>query len=178
MAKEVPTGAPPPAVREQQPGDEAGIREVVNAAYGVGSAIGTDGTSATGNRGFVAVVGDNAPGTDMSAVTQGRIVGYLGLRPARVGDTDALVMDRVAVVPDEQHKGVATYLVQFVVEVLADSHAVPGILVMDPAPFWSTFGFRPAADVGVTTDDAGPGVQVLSLRPEPLRGEVRLVPSR
>jgi predicted N-acetyltransferase YhbS len=81
-----------------------------------------------------------------------------------------MLLDPVAVVPDEQHKGVATYLVQFTVEVLADTHAVSGLVVLDDAPFWSTFGFRPSTDVRVTSN-ADPGrVQVLSLRPEPLRG--------
>ncbi len=115
----------------------------------------------------------------MSAVAQGRIVGYVGLRPATIDATDVLVLDPLAVEPDERHKGVGTYLAQYVVEVLADSHAAAGLVALDDTSFWSTFGFRPADEVDLTDPQSGRhGLQWLSLEHEgSLRGTLSFSPS-
>jgi putative acetyltransferase len=173
MTPEVAAGPPPPSVREVQPADAPQIEDVLSSALGGRRSGASHQERAERGRGFVAVVSDTIPGSDMAEVTVGRVVGYLGLSSVDVGGVPALALGPLAVRPDEQHKGVATYLVQFVVEVLADSHEAPALLVNDDAPFWHTFGFRPADESGLTSADGVDGLQVLNLAVEPLHGEVR-----
>jgi len=173
MSPEVSTGPRPPAVREQQPGDDDEIRRLLAGALPGGVGAGGEDLPA---RGFVAVVSDTGPGESMSSVAQGRIVGYVGLRPGSVGATDVLVLDPLAVEPGQRHKGVGTYLAQYAVEVLSDSRAAAGLVAMDDSSFWSTFGFRPAEEVGVTgPEPRGGGLRVLSLHDDgSLRGALSL----
>jgi predicted N-acetyltransferase YhbS len=148
VTPQVPAGPPPPVAREQQPGDEDAIEALLRGAFAdVRSGPSDANDERVRSRGFVAVVSDTIPGTDMSGVTNGHVVGYVGVQAA--GDSsDVLVLDPIAVDPGEQHKGVGTYLVQFAVEVLWDTHAASALVAKDDAPFLRTFGFRPTDDGG------------------------------
>jgi len=176
VTPEVSTGPRLPTVREQQPGDDDEILRLLARALPPGSTVGEVDPPA---RGFVAVVSDTRPGEDMSAIAEGRIVGYVGLRAGTVGATEVLVLDPLAVEPGERHRGVGTYLAQYAVEVLSDNHAAAGLVAVDDSEFWSTFGFRPADEFGLTGADASVrGLRVLSLRDEgSLRGTLSLAGS-
>ncbi len=146
-------GRPAPMVREESAADRSAVAEILRAAYGRDGETETDDDQAgdrdddrqrpvDGTRAFVAVVSDHAPGGDMAGLGDGEVVGYLRLVPAADGD-DVLVIDRIGVRPERQRQGVGTYLVQFALEMVADSGGAR-VVVDDDAPFWDRFGLARA----------------------------------
>ena len=58
----------------------------------------------------------------------------------------------LSVLPDHQHKGIGSCLVRLTIEKAA-AEAFPGVLITGNPKYYHRFGFRPAADFGIVSDD-------------------------
>jgi len=100
------------------------------------------------------------------AVDSGRVVGHIAFSPVSVpGAADGLGLAPLAVTPDRQRIGIGGRLIR---EGLAASDAagVPFVVVLGHPDYYSRFGFRRAAEVGLGNEyQADEAFMVLELEP-------------
>jgi predicted N-acetyltransferase YhbS len=144
-------GRPQPMVRDESRVDEPAVDALLRAAFGrsdeADAVQARRGAEVPGSRSLVAVISNHAPGDDMASLGTGQVVGYLHLTPGHTDDGEVLALSLVAVLPENQRMGVGTYLVQFALEMTADTGGVPVVIPDDipngpDAPFWDRFGLR------------------------------------
>lgn len=128
--------------RPERPGDAGAIRTLLAAAFGrAAEAELVDALRAA-----------HALDTALVAEQDGRIVGHVALSPVSVQGAympGILGLAPLAVHPDHQRQGIGARLVE---AALAAARAGGGKVVVvlgDPA-YYRRFGFRPAADMGLT----------------------------
>jgi predicted N-acetyltransferase YhbS len=136
-----------PVVREATEDDQEQVDALLRAAFGRRDAA-IDTT--VGGRDLVAVEPDHAPGDPMRTQDSGRVVGYLGLTPVEDRGRPALAVSTLAVLPERQHRGIATHLVQFALEAVADTEGTPLVLSDEVADsgedIWRSLGLHRASD--------------------------------
>ncbi len=171
-----------PAIRAERPGDEPAIRAVVAAAFAevehrAPSLEADPGSSpAPGEATLVTWLRADPgwiPGLSLVAERAGEIVGHVVCTRGHVGDRPALGLGSLSVLPAYQRHGVGTALMHAVLDAARDGGESLVALLGDPA-YYSRFGFRPAAELGVDSPDPAWGdyFQALALADHP-RGVFR-----
>lgn len=130
-------------IREELPGDEAGIREVEQAAFGrEAEAMLVDEVRDLGAAllSLIAVEADEAGE---------RVIGHVLFTPATIGaSTPAALLGPLAVHPDHQGKGIGGALIREGLRRIALRGYGSVILVGDPR-YYRRFGFQPGSRYGV-----------------------------
>jgi putative acetyltransferase len=172
------TGAPDPlevTIRLEAHGDEPGVRDVELAAFaGPEEADIVDRIRAETPDGWQSLVAVDVAGT---------IVGHLLLSPCPVEDDTGVVVATVlaigpvAVLPAVQFRGVGSSLMYAAMS-LAMARAVPALVLLGHAGYYTRFGFDSARDVGLQPPtDAWPDEVWMARRlpawDEAMRGTVR-----
>lgn len=151
-------------IRAEAPGDESGVRAIVEAAFGrEAEATLVDEVRDLG----VALL-------SLVAEVDGAIVGHVLFTPATVGGAAAALLGPLAVAPAHQGRGVGGALVHEGLRLLALRGVGAVVLVGSPS-YYARFGFVPGSRVGVTASAHGESVMVLELRPRALAGGGLLV---
>ena len=158
-------------VRPGEPADATAVRRVIAAAFRPVDGI-TDGTvdgTVPEVALYEALRRDPAwiPELCLVAVRDGRVVGQLtssnGTLADPAGDRRRLVgVGPVAVHPDQQDIGVGRALLTTLIDRAWQAGESALVLLGDPA-FYGRFGFRPAADIGITAPDPAWGEHFMAL---------------
>ncbi|HEV7918986.1 MAG TPA: N-acetyltransferase [Solirubrobacterales bacterium] len=145
-------------VRPEQPGDEAEIAAILVAAF-----------DDAGEADLVSRLRASdawVPELSMVVQQEERLVGYALLSRVIAGDSNALVLGPVAVLPDLRGAGTGMALVRMGLN-RARQLKYDCAIAIAPPPFLAACGFRPAAGRGLTTEMEIPGdaFQVAELAP-------------
>lgn len=133
-------------IRPEEPGDLVTIREVHRRAFGQdeeGAIV--DALRANGGA-LVSLV----------ATRDGEVVGHIMYSPLRVGTVAGAALGPMAVIPECHGRGIGTRLVEAGNDFLARREC-PCIVVVGHPGFYSRFGFKPAAVLGITCEWEVPG---------------------
>jgi putative acetyltransferase len=130
------------ALREEEPGDRAGVRLVNERAFGraVEAALVDALRDAAG------------PRISLVAVDEGRVVGHIVFIPVSIvsegGDSPALALGVLSVLPERQRQGIGSQLVRRGLEECKQlGHDV--VVVVGHPDFYPRFGFLPAGAKGL-----------------------------
>ena len=160
-------------VRREGPDDVDAVRAVVGAAFPT-----PDGAAEQVEVGLLdALRADPGwlPAFSLVAVDPpGEVVGHVVATRGDIDGHPALGLGPLAVRPGRQGRGVATALVHALLGAVEARDEVLVALLGEPA-FYGRFGFRPAAEHGVTSPDPawGRSFQVRALTPDTPRGTFR-----
>ena len=143
-------------VREQQADDYEAIRHVYAEAFrrprfrppqNAGSVAPEVGL-------FEALwdAGDAIPEFSFTALTDGRVVGHLTASRATVANDPVVAVGPIGVLPDHQSTGIGSALMGALLAA-ADAADVPLIVLLGAPQYYSRFGFRPAAELGVISPE-------------------------
>ncbi len=131
-------------VREEQPGDEAAIRELVTAAFeGPDEATLVDALRACGD-----------PVISVVAEQDASVVGHAMLSivvAEEAPDKKLLGLAPMATRPDLQRQGVGSKLLPFALE-LAKAQGFEAVIVLGHADYYPRFGFAPASTFGIRSE--------------------------
>ena len=94
------------------------------------------------------------------------VVGFALLTRCRVADRAALALAPVAVLPDRQRRGAGSAVVTAVLSA-ARNRPENLVVVLGHPEYYPRFGFRPAADLGVTAPIPVPDEAFLALASRP-----------
>lgn len=148
-------------IREELPGDEAGIREVEQAAFGrEAEAMLVDEVRELG-----------AALLSLVALEGPRLIGHVLFTPATIGQsTPAALLGPLAVHPEHQGRGIGGALVREGLRRIGLRGYGSVILVGNPR-YYRRFGFQPGSRFGVRMD-RGPEESFLAieLKPSALAG--------
>ncbi len=128
-------------VRDEQPGDEAAVREVNRRAFG------QDQESALVD----ALRSNGAALLSLVATVDNRVVGHILYSPARVGTLDGAALGPMAVLPQHQRQGIGSQLVEAGNERLR-KNGCPYIIVLGHPAYYPRFGFGRASARGITCE--------------------------
>jgi putative acetyltransferase len=128
-------------IRDEQPGDVDAIRQVNQQAFDQEQ----EGRIVDALREHDAVL------LSLVAVVDGAIVGHIMFSPLSVGPLGGAALGPMSVVPAFQRRGLGSQLVERGVARLREM-GCPFIVVIGHAEFYPRFGFRPAADEGLTCE--------------------------
>ena len=153
----------PFAIRAEQPGDEAAIAAVVEAAFG-----------SPAEARLVDLIRASSgfwPELSLVAVDGDRLVGHVMISAATLegeGESRPLAtLSPLAVAPDRQRQGVGTALVRAVTQ-RADERGEPLVVLEGSPDYYGRLGFEPADPLGIhiTLPDWAPpeAAQVLRLQ--------------
>ena len=85
------------------------------------------------------------------ATVDGRVVGHIMYSPVVVGDVTGAALGPMAVLPDHQHQGIGSRLVEAGSQQLTRV-GCPFIVVLGHPTFYPRFGFKPASAYGITCE--------------------------
>jgi putative acetyltransferase len=142
-------------LRAEVPGDGEAIRAVHERAFGrPDEARVVDQVRTT--RAF-------RPELSLVAEEDGRIVGHVLLSATRLEDRDVLLLGPIGVLPEWQRHGIGSALV---LEGLrrAEADGEPLVLLEGDPAYYSRFGFRLAAELGIEAPEGAPA-QYVQARP-------------
>ena len=125
-------------IRPERPGDEAAIAEVIEAAFAL--AEHRDGTEAQ----IVERLREDAALTlSLVAVDDGTIVGHVAFSPVTIDGADHkwFGLGPVAVQPNQQGKGLGSWLIRDGLDRLLEIGAAGCVLVGEPE-YYARFGFQ------------------------------------
>lgn len=128
-------------IREEQPDDITGIRDVNKRAFGQDQ----EGNIVDALRASGAAV------LSLVATLDGRVVGHIMYSPLLVGDVRGAALGPMAVLPEYQRQGVGSSLVEAGSQRLT-REGFPFIVVVGHSAFYPRFGFRPASTYGITCE--------------------------
>ena len=154
-------------VRTEAPGDAHAVARVVARAFEGGD------EAAVAEVDLVeALRRDRAwlPALSLVAVSDREVVGHVLGSRMLVGASPAVALAPVSVLPAQQGQGIGTAMVE---RLLAEARSTGETLVVvlgDPA-YYSRFGFRQAADLGVIGPYTGEAFQALPLAADPPVGD-------
>ena len=135
-------------VRRDRAGDHAAVREVIAAAFAA-----TTPQGVPVEVGLVDALRESAewlpPLSLVAESDDGDIIGYVVCTRAWVDDRPALGLGPLAVAPAAQGQGVGAALMHAVLGA-ADALDEPLIALLGHTDYYPRFGFRPAAELGVT----------------------------
>lgn len=102
------------------------------------------------------------PELSVVAVADGEVVGHAIATRAWVGEARALGLGPVSVVPDWQRRGVGGALLE---EIRSRAAAMGErvIVLLGHVDYYPRFGYRPAADLGITAPDPRWGAHFMAL---------------
>jgi putative acetyltransferase len=137
-------------IRRETSADVEAIREVHASAF----AAATPGGGVPVEVGLVDALRDDAgawiPELSLVALDgAGGVVGHVVCTRARVRDAPALGLGPLGVRADRQRSGVGAALMHAVLGA-ADARGEPVVVLLGHADYYPRFGFRPAADLGIT----------------------------
>ncbi|MFD7653168.1 GNAT family N-acetyltransferase [Actinosynnema sp. NPDC059797] len=130
-------------IRRETPADVEAIRAVTEAAF------------AANPGGEARLVGELRadpgwiPALSLVAEADGEVVGHVVCTRGSVGGAPALGLGPLSVLPARQRAGVGKALVHTALGV-ADGLGEPLVALLGDPDYYSRFGFRPAADLGIT----------------------------
>lgn len=130
-------------VRPEQPGDAPEIDAILVAAF----------PDASESELVARLRGSDAWVPELSIVVQQeqQLVAYGLLSRVTAGDSDALALGPVAVLPIHQRGGLGTAIVRMALD-RARGLGYDCAIAIGPPPFLTACGFRPAAGRGLTTE--------------------------
>jgi putative acetyltransferase len=158
-------------IRRETPADITAIRAVVAAAFDQHDGVTPVEADLVGE---LRASGAWLPPLSLVALQpDGAVVGHVVCTRARLGENPVLALGPLAVHPSQQRRGVGLALMHTVLGA-ADALDEPLVALLGHAGYYPRFGFRPAAEYGITppVPDWAPHFQVRALsayRPE-LRG--------
>jgi putative acetyltransferase len=153
-------------VRDERPGDEAAIGQVLATAFGGDAEV----RLVQGLR----EAGDGV--VELVALDAGEIVGHVLLSRMRA-PFPALALAPLAVRPDRQHRGVGSALARQAIG-RAKDEGWAAIFVLGAPGYYGRFGFDVPLAEGFVSPYAGEHFMALALSPLPvLRGELRHAPA-
>jgi putative acetyltransferase len=128
-------------IREEEPGDIGAIREVNRRAF------------AQDQEGNIvdALRANGAALLSLVAILDRRVVGHIMYSPLLVGDVMGAALGPMAVVPEHQHQGIGSSLVEAGSQQLIHK-GCPFIIVLGHSTFYPRFAFRPASTYGITCE--------------------------
>ncbi len=151
-------------IRQERDGDEAAIRDVVERAFAGKSFADPDDK-------FIVerLREDGSLVLSLVAEGRGQLIGQVALSPAKVGDLKYLCLGPIAVVPEQQGKGIGGDLMGHALGV-AQAYGRDGVVLLGDPKYYSRFGFEKFASVSYD----GKGADALQLLPftEPPSGKV------
>ncbi|WP_245819715.1 GNAT family N-acetyltransferase [Rhodococcoides yunnanense] len=154
-------------VRRERPTDRPVILDVIRAAFRKDSGEPTEVglTQKLFDDGYL-------PELSLVAVTDGQIVGYVIGTVGCIGDTEAIGIGPLAVLPEFQGRGVGQALMYALIGASEALHERVLALLGEPE-YYSRFGFRAGSEVGVKSPDSAWGdyFQALQLTDGPVNGE-------
>ena len=138
-------------VRVEQPGDEAAIRRVTQAAF-----AGHPHSEGTEPAIVDALRGDGDCVLSLVAEDAGEIVGHVAFSPARLssGEEGWLALGPISVLPQRQGQGIGRALVEGGIARLREAGASGIVLLGDPA-LYARFGFARETPLHITGPLAG-----------------------
>jgi putative acetyltransferase len=163
-------------VRVERPGDVPGVRRLLIAAFpdSGGAEVGLVDALRV-HPAWLPGLSVVAEDDQVAADAGGLIVGHALLSRVIAGDTPALALGPVAVLPDHQGRGIGTAVVRNALDRAAAAQETLVVVLGDPA-YYRRFGFVPALSLGLTGawDALGDAWQALVLpgAPAPQPGEV------
>ena len=92
--------------------------------------------------------GDAIPELSFTAVSDAKVIGHVTASTATVGADPVVAVGPIGVLPDHQGTGIGSALMGAHLEA-ADAAAVPLVALLGAPQYYSRFGFRPAAQLGV-----------------------------
>jgi putative acetyltransferase len=145
-------------VRPEQPGDEPEISSILVAAF--------DDASEADLVARLRMSDSWVPELSMVVQQEEQLVAHALLSRVTAGESEALVLGPVAILPDHQRGGLGTALVRMGLE-RARKLDYECVVAIGPPAFLTACGFRPAGARGLTTEmDLPPDVfQVAELAP-------------
>jgi putative acetyltransferase len=129
----------PLEIREERPGDIAGIRDVTRRAFGQDDE----------GRIIDALRANGGALLSLVSTVNGRVVGHIMFSPLVVRDVTGAALGPMAVLPDHQRQGIGSKLVQAGIRRLREA-GCPFIAVLGHADYYPRFGFTPARAYGIT----------------------------
>jgi putative acetyltransferase len=129
-------------IREERPDDVGAIRDLNTRAFG----------QAQEGRIIDALRSSGAALLSMVATLNGRVVGHIMFSPVLVGaEAAGAALGPMAVLPEHQHRGTGSKLVEAGCRQLKDA-GIPFLVVVGHANFYPRFGFEPASRYGITCE--------------------------
>jgi len=142
-------------IRQEEPDDEAAIKDVVARAFaGKAFADENDALLVNGLRDAGALV------LSLVAVSRGEVIGQVALSPATIGDQRYLCLGPLAVLPDHQRIGIGSALVGHALGV-AQVYGRDGVVLQGDLNYYSRFGF----EVFPSVTYAGEGAAYIQVLP-------------
>lgn len=134
-------------IRPETPADVDAIRDVTTAAFTRPDATGPPVEAALVDE----LRADSGwlPALSLVAEIDGAVAGHVVCTRGRVGDRPALGLGPISVRPDRQRAGVGSALMHAVLGA-ADALGEPLVVLLGDPGYYRRFGFRPAAEYGVT----------------------------
>ncbi|TCP54199.1 putative acetyltransferase [Tamaricihabitans halophyticus] len=150
-------------IRREQAGDAAGIRDVHASAFAATSEAGTEPVEV----GLVDALRESdawLPQLAFVALRDAQIIGHVVCTRGKVGDTPALALGPIGVNARVQSGGIGSALMRTVLGA-ADALDEPLIALLGHIDYYPRFGFRLAAEFGITPPDPtwAPNFMVLPL---------------
>ena len=142
-------------IRQEREGDEAAIAAVVRAAF-EGKPYADENDEKIVGR----LRKNGALVLSLVAIARGRIVGQVALSPATVGSQRYLAVGPLAVLPEDQGKGVGADLMEHALGV-ARVYGRDGVVLQGSLTYYPRFGFVTSPDVTC----AGGGAEYLQVLP-------------
>jgi len=125
-------------IREERPDDVSAIHGVVSRSCGLQEAR------------LVSRLRSNSAVTlSLVALLEREVVGHILYTPASVEGVTGAALGPMGVVPERQHQGIGTTLVEIGNRLLAE-RGCPFIVVLGHPTFYPRFGFVPASTHGIT----------------------------
>ncbi len=108
--------------------------------------------------------GDVIPELSFTALTDREVVGHVTASQATVAADPVVAVGPIGVLPEHQGAGIGSALMEALLAA-ADAADVPLVVLLGAPQYYSRFGFRPAAQLGVTPPepDWGDGFQARPL---------------
>ena len=131
----------PIVVRHEQPEDIAAIRDVNRRAFG------QDAEGAIVD----ALRANGASVLSLVATIDEAVVGHIMFSPASIGPVAGAALGPMAVVPDQQRRGIGSRLVTAGLRHLGAS-GTPYVIVVGHPEYYPRFGFTPARARGITSE--------------------------
>ena len=152
-------------VQRETPGQEAAIHAVTLRAFRTS----TSGPPSTGHPeadlvGALRADEGRLPELSLVALDGDAVIGHVVCSRAHVGGAPVLGLGPLSVHPEHQRRGVGSALVHAVLGG-ADALGEPLVVLLGDPRYYSRFGFRPAAELGITPPvrEWAPGFQARTL---------------
>ncbi|ANZ38227.1 GNAT family N-acetyltransferase [Lentzea guizhouensis] len=125
-------------IRRETPADIDAIRDVTNLAFKNGP-----------EAGLIDWLRDDEGWVPELSLVEDGVLGHVVCTRGYVGDTPALGLGPIAVHPEHQRAGIGKALMHAVLGA-AEARGEKAVILLGDPRYYSRFGFRPAAELGIT----------------------------